>query len=146
MLSSKAIIDALVAMEERPWATWSKQDKPMTGHALARLLRKFHIVPAGTIRIGNKTPNGYRRAAFEDSWARYPIARPAHPNKTNNDGGETDISDPNTEAECCTFKTAVEPMNTGVCWGVGVQNQGEAPKEENQPVGKEADDADLRSF
>ncbi len=67
-------------------------------------------------------------------------------NKTNNDGGETDISDPNTETECGTLKTAVEPMDTGDCWGVGVQNQGEAPKEENQPVGKEVDDADLCSF
>lgn len=74
-LSSKALIEALVAMAERPWATWSKQDKPLTGHALARLLRKFHIVPAGTIRIGDKTHKGYRRASFEDAWARYPPDR-----------------------------------------------------------------------
>ena len=142
VLSSKAIIDALVALEDRPWATWSRQDKPMTGHALARLLRKFHIVPAGTVRVGDKTHKGYRRATFEDAWARYPLIEPSHGNEANEDGAETDFSECHNMIECDALKTAVEPMNTGVCDGVTVQNQGEAPQEENQPIGEEADDAD----
>ncbi len=85
VMSSKAIIDALVAMEDRPWATWSRQDKPLTTHGLARLLRKFHIVPAGNMRVGDKVRRSYQRAAFVESWARYPL-QTATRNKSNNDG------------------------------------------------------------
>ena len=125
VMSSSAIISALVALDDRPWTTWSRQDKPLTTHGLARLLRKFHIVPAGNMRVGDKVRRSYQRAAFEDSWARYPL-QTATRNKSNNDGGETDISECYTEDECSTLKTAVEPMNTGDCYGVAVENQGEA--------------------
>ena len=140
VLSSKAIIDALVAMDDRPWATWSRQDKPLTTHGLARLLRKFRIVPAGNIRVGDKVRKSYQRAAFVDSWARYQL-QSATRNKSNKDGGETDISECYTEDECSTLKTAVEPMNTGFVTCSGLDQEGEAPQEENQapstaPTGK----------
>ena len=134
VLSSKAIIDALVALEDRPWATWSKQDKPMTGHALARLLRKFHIVPAGTIRIGHTTHKGYRRTTFADAWARYPLIEPSHRNKPNNDGAETDKSDHHSDIECDGLRTPVEPMNTKDCDDVTVENHGEGDSEETEMV------------
>ena len=70
-MSSAGIVTALVGLDDRPWATWSKQDKPLTTNGLARLLRKFHIVSAGNIRVGDKVLKSYRRTTFEDSWARY---------------------------------------------------------------------------
>ena len=98
----------------------------MTGHALARLLRKFHIVPAGTIRIGDKTHKGYRRASFEDAWARYPLIEPSHGDKVNEYGGEQTFSNRHGAIECDGLKTAIEPMNTVGCDRVTVENQGEA--------------------
>jgi hypothetical protein len=58
----------------------------MTGHALARLLRPFGIVPSGPTRFGDKVERGYRRATFEDAWARYLPASPEAPEG----GGDAD--------------------------------------------------------
>jgi len=60
----------MVARIDRPWATWVRGG-PITAHALARLLKPFGIVPAGAIRVGGKVERAYRRATFEDAWARY---------------------------------------------------------------------------
>ena len=125
VMSSKALLDALVAMEERPWAIWSKQGKPMTPHGLARLLRRFHIVSAGNIRVGDKVLKSYRRATFEDSWARYPL-QTATRNNSNNDGPQPENPDRYTDPSVALAKTAVEPMNTRDYYGVALQNQGEA--------------------
>ena len=69
-LASRDILEQLTAIEARPWATWSK-GKPMTGHALARLLKPFGVVPPGNIRFGETVAKSYRRATFEDAWERY---------------------------------------------------------------------------
>ena len=124
VMSSAAIVAALVAMDDRPWATWSKQDKPLTTHGLARLLRQFHIVPAGSIRVGDKVQRSYRRATFEEAWARYPL-QTATRNKTNIDGPELEKPDCYTNSPVTIAKTAVEPMNTRDCYGVAVENRGE---------------------
>ena len=112
-------------MDDRPWATWSKQDKPLTTHGLARLLRQFHIVPAGNIRVGEKVRKSYCRSAFEDAWARYPLTT-ATRNKPNNDGPKPEKSNRYTDPSVAVETMAVEPMNTGDCYGVAVENQGEA--------------------
>jgi hypothetical protein len=69
-LPSSEILKQLSDRETRPWATWSK-GKPITGHALARLLKPFGVVAGGPMRIGGELLRGYRRAAFEDAWERY---------------------------------------------------------------------------
>jgi len=68
-ISTKALITALAADEERPWATFAK-GKPITDRQLARMLGKYGI------RSEDVYPNGvhakgYKRARFEDAWARY---------------------------------------------------------------------------
>jgi hypothetical protein len=68
-LASGELVEALVAIEGRPWAEW-KAGKPITPNGLARLLAPFHITPA-TIRIGDRTAKGYHLAQFEDAFARY---------------------------------------------------------------------------
>ena len=73
-----SILPALIAMERRPWAEWSR-GRPLTPRALANLLRGFGISP-GTIRISDRsTPKGYKRADFERAWERYGIGRSADP-------------------------------------------------------------------
>jgi putative DNA primase/helicase len=69
-LSTKTLLDDLAKLDGRPWAEASK-GRPLTSHHLGRLLKRFDIRP-GTIRLDNgSTPKGYKRADFEDAWARY---------------------------------------------------------------------------
>jgi hypothetical protein len=72
-LASADLVEALVAIEGRPWAEW-KAGKPITPNGLARMLAPFRIVP-GTIRIPGDTRKGYQLAHFEDTFARY-LAQP----------------------------------------------------------------------
>ncbi len=50
-LNSDTIVSALVEMEGRPWAEYRRDGKPITKHALARLLKPFGIWP-GNLRAG----------------------------------------------------------------------------------------------
>ena len=55
----------------------------MTANNLARQLKKYNVYPQ-TIRVGNETPKGYRRADFEDAWSRYcPLPRSEAPQRHN---------------------------------------------------------------
>ena len=69
-------------MDGRPWAEW--KGKPITPHAIARLLRPFGIKPQDQLRIGQRNSSGYEAAAFEDAFNRYfrsnpPPATPTTP-------------------------------------------------------------------
>ena len=81
-VSSRVLADALVVMDGRPWAEW--KGKPITPHAIARLLRPFGIKPQDQLRIGQRNSSGYEAAAFEDAFNRYfrsnpPPATPTTP-------------------------------------------------------------------
>src|SRR5439155_5274892 len=97
-LPTKAIIAALVAMEERPWATWGKTDTPITPHALARRLAEFEVLPAGELWLAGKNVRGYRRAAFEDAWLRY-CAQESLEREKPNKGGLESATAPNARRE-----------------------------------------------
>jgi len=62
-------VNALVAIEGRPWAEW-KGGKPLSTNGLARLLRPFTIAPE-VIRLGTGTPRGYMRVQFDEAFERY---------------------------------------------------------------------------
>lgn len=73
--SSPAILPTLVAMEDRPWAEYSR-GKSLTARGLASLLMGFGIAP-GTIRLNHElTAKGYKRESFEPVWKRYGIPAP----------------------------------------------------------------------
>jgi hypothetical protein len=57
-------------MEDRPWAEYGRQAKPISKNQIARLLKSFGIRP-GTKRDGKETFKGYYRSQFEDAFARY---------------------------------------------------------------------------
>jgi putative DNA primase/helicase len=78
-ISSKDIVDELKEDLEAPWATYTKNDKPMTQRHLAALLRPFGIVP-GSVYPDRDDPDpvlrrqhlkGYARSQFEEAWTRY---------------------------------------------------------------------------
>lgn len=74
-MASADVVTALNALEERPWATWTK-GMPLTPNGLARMLRNFDVRPR-TNREGTSTFKGYRRADLEPVFARY-LPSPPH--------------------------------------------------------------------
>jgi hypothetical protein len=69
-LRSDDMVQSLVAAPDRPWAEWSK-GRPMTPHALARMLKPFGILPERG-RVGTTNPvSVYARVSFEPVWERY---------------------------------------------------------------------------
>jgi hypothetical protein len=94
VLFSQELVDALVAMEDRPWCEWRK-GRPMTQNSLARLLRPFKIHPA-TRRVGHATAKGYELRQFRDAFDRYltpvdqeppiPNVTPSQPNSDTGSG------------------------------------------------------------
>lgn len=63
------IVAALVALEDRPWATW-RRGQAMTAHSLARLLAPYGARPH-QILIGAANRNGYLRDDLADAIRRY---------------------------------------------------------------------------
>jgi hypothetical protein len=69
-LPTKALIAALSADPERPWATYAKGE-PIAPRQLAKLLQPFGIISTTVHPPGAPHAKGYRRADFEDAWERY---------------------------------------------------------------------------
>ena len=69
-MSTADILDALHAMEDRPWSEW-RRGKPLSPRGLVDLLRPFKVRPV-TVRLpdGN-TPKGYKREALQALWDTY---------------------------------------------------------------------------
>lgn len=68
-LFSSEIIEALNAMEDRPWPEW-RRGLPLTPAGLARLLQPFDLKPK-TLRIDAERKKGYELEDFSDSFSRY---------------------------------------------------------------------------
>lgn len=67
-LASGDLVQALRELPDAPWGDW--RGRGITGHALARMLRGFHIKP-DRWRDGSQIVRGYGAKSFRDSWARY---------------------------------------------------------------------------
>jgi hypothetical protein len=71
-LFTKELITELTADEERPWATYGKGDKPITGKQLAKLLKPFVIISGDVHKTDGTHAKGYNKAYFSEAWDRYP--------------------------------------------------------------------------
>jgi hypothetical protein len=80
-LTTEAILEALVRIEDSPWALMWADDLKFSNiqkaaSKLARMLKDYRR-PDGerlkprTVRIGNQTPKGFHRGDFEEAWKRY---------------------------------------------------------------------------
>ena len=69
-ITTKALVETLIADEGKPWGAFGKAGKPITGHAVARLLKDFGIKP-DDIWIEGASARGYRCSAFKDVWDLY---------------------------------------------------------------------------
>jgi hypothetical protein len=73
-IKSISLLAELRLMEERPWNTYGRSEKPMTAAQLARLLRLFGIRSADhdfAARPNRDVVKGYEWRKFEDAWRRY---------------------------------------------------------------------------
>lgn len=66
---SDDLVDALVALEERPWIDLGK-GRTLTQATLAKLLKPYRC-KSGSLRIGVTTRKGYHIDNFEEVFARY---------------------------------------------------------------------------
>jgi hypothetical protein len=112
------LVEALVAIEGRPWAEW-KSGKPITANGLARLLAPFRIAPA-TIRTGDRTAKGYHFAQFEDAFARYPRPEPSQGNNVDEMGTSADFQTVTLTPDVTVSKSK-KFNNDGHCYEVTVQ-------------------------
>lgn len=71
---SADLLEALVADEEAPWATWNR-GKPISPRQLSAKLADFGI-KSGTVRQGFETKKGYSLDQFRDAFGRYLSAGP----------------------------------------------------------------------
>lgn len=84
------MLERLAALEDRPWRTWSK-GRPITGHGLARLLKRFRAPDGRPIRPrqnAERTQRGYHADDFSDAWLRYPPFKVSEVSKGPENGPE----------------------------------------------------------
>lgn len=125
-ITSADLVADLVNMEDRPWPEW-RRGKPITTVQVSRLLRPFGI-NSTTIRAdGHSKPlKGYKRAAFEEAFARYlptpPISSVTalHPKET---AEHSDIRNVTPESDV-TDQNSPKPAENKDCNGVTVQKAG----------------------
>lgn len=72
-MATSDLLDALCAMEDRPWGDW-KGGKPISPQGLARLLKRFNVSPRH-----ERNWRGYIAADLTDAWGRYLEASQASP-------------------------------------------------------------------
>jgi len=64
-MSSTALIEALINMDEAPWREW-RGGKPITTNSVARMLKSYKVGPHRG-RMGSS----YRASDLQDPWSRY---------------------------------------------------------------------------
>lgn len=121
-VSSTALQQALVALEDRPWPTWSK-GRPLTPHKLARLLADFRVHPVPQ-RLGSKVIRVYRRDALHALFPRYLPKKAQQCNDPNNDGPEVVILDQQTIDTNTLPESEVSPITTGLRSTVALKKGG----------------------
>lgn len=127
---SKAIVEALCAMTDRPWPE-AHRGKQISETWLARRLKSFGIV-SRTLRIGSEQAKGYHLSDFEDVFARYlpeegESKRPDVPSPANID--DYRLSEASQGELVGRMENAV-PANKDSPWDVGTDgNPGDAAEE-----------------
>lgn len=64
-MSSTALVEALIDMNEAPWKEW-RHGSPITASSVARLLKPYKVGPHR-----GRTGSSYRASDLQDPWSRY---------------------------------------------------------------------------
>ena len=124
-IRSSSLVEALIEMEDRPWAEW-KRGKPMSTTSLARLLKPFGVKPR-KLRFGGYTLNGYERAEIEAAHMRYcpaPLSQSGTPEQANPFNGLDENQSGTSRPNVPGWKSP-NPFKTQDCSGVPVREGGE---------------------
>jgi len=115
IMATHELVEKLVLLDERPWATWN-HGKTISPRQLAKLLRGFGVVPT-THREGIGTFKGYRRASLDDALARYALTPPVlsvTPSQPNNGAASGDFLSV-TSFSSVTDRTGHKANNGAAC-------------------------------
>ncbi len=118
---TKTLIDILIADEERPWASFERTGKAITGRQIARLLKPFGII-SGTVRVGSETAKGYYRAAFEEAFHAYLPNSQTSQRHNLNGTCTSGVFSCVTEPECDGHESCDFPNNDEHCDAVTDRN------------------------
>jgi putative DNA primase/helicase len=113
-IATTAILDALHQMEHRPWPAYGRSQKPLTPHALRRLLKPFAVSP---VHNATKTTRGYQRADLGDAFTRYALISPlqsVHVSETHGEKGNIDFPKRPAESSSDTLNNAENHTESGV--------------------------------
>lgn len=80
-ISTADLITALIADDEKPWATYNR-GKPLSPRQLSKQLAAYNI-KTKTVRFKQATPKGFELAQFEDAFARYLSQTPPETKQRN---------------------------------------------------------------
>ncbi len=128
---SKALVNVLCAMTERPWPE-AHRGKPITETWLARRLKSFSIV-SRNVRTETEQAKGYELECFADAFARYlptkgETKRPSVPSPANIDASP--LSEASQAETVGRIENAVAANKDGPWDGGTVQKPGDAAKEQ----------------
>ncbi|MHC4137573.1 MAG: DUF3631 domain-containing protein, partial [Planctomycetota bacterium] len=136
-MTTKAMLSALCDLDERPWATWGKEDKGLNANSLAWLLRPFGI-RSDTIRYGDTKAKGYRARAFQGAFESYLSPLSPAPGRgtvanatTTGDSGD---SEPWQEGPNATTQNGPEGDTCGICHGATAQDREDREKDAPDPL------------
>jgi len=128
------LVEALTAMEERPWSEW-RRGKPLTKNSLSKLLKPFGIKP-GTVRLGVDTQKGYKLKQLKDAFNRYLSPYPPNQNVTtsqvNNQAGCSQNQNV-TQKDNVTFSKPLQPTSGTGCDVVTVEKGGSGEEDKENP-------------
>jgi len=143
-LPSSAIAEKLHGLEDRPWAEWGRNGKPISPNQIARLLRPFGVAPENIAASGRR-PKGYLLARFQEAFERY-LDAPGVSEPLNR-------YSPTAAGTSTTFQTAIEDVQVAVqkCekplghsgssgWAVQKGGNGQEREENRQTGGPDPDD------
>jgi hypothetical protein len=141
------LLDGLNRIEERPWGTWGKQEKGLTAHALAGLLRRFRVHARS-----NGQARGYQvEPELAEAWARYldPAIPPTEVSKcqtTNHDGAESLFSKCQGTTGADTLKIAQIPIGIEAVDTLTLREGGIGHSATREPESEADEDDDVRTY
>lgn len=142
---SADLLEALIADEEAPWATWNR-GKPMSPRQLSAKLADFGA-KSKDIRIGSTNKKGYDHSDFRDAFGRYlsadTLSQSATTRQSSDGAGFSDIPSATRQANVAD-KKSMQPSSDAGCRAV-------ADKTPPQPEGAgqvmpEWDENDTEAF
>jgi putative DNA primase/helicase len=94
MIASHELLDRLLKLDDRPWATWRGGKQPITARGLAKLLGPLEIHP-GRHETATGKVRGYRADAFVDAVCSIstPASGPHTTPEMSDTGGAADYDD-----------------------------------------------------